>query len=137
MPNRPLPRFPEPDTQQFWDATKERKLTYPTCDDCGKVVFFPRRSCPFCGGMAMTWHESKGNGTVYTYSVVRQNRHPAFKDLGAYVVAYVDLDEGFRLTTNIVGIKDPLKDVKVGQRVKLQWLDQEGEDLKLPVFAPA
>jgi uncharacterized OB-fold protein len=137
MPNRPLPRFPEPDTQPFWEATKERRLTYPTCDQCGNVVFFPRRHCPKCGSTAMTWHDSKGLGTVYTYSVVRQNRHPAFKDLGAYVVAYVDLDEGFRMTTNVVGIADPLKDVQIGQRVKLQWLEQEDTELALPLFTPA
>ncbi|HZU78181.1 MAG TPA: Zn-ribbon domain-containing OB-fold protein [Dehalococcoidia bacterium] len=137
MPNRPLPRFPEPDTQPFWEATKEKRLTYQTCDECGNVIFFPRRHCPKCGSNKSTWHDSKGMGTVYTFSVVRQNRMPAFKDLGAYAVAYIDLDEGFRMTSNVVGVADPTKDVKIGQRVKVEWLDQEGTDIKLPVFAPA
>ena len=134
---RPLPRFPEPDTQQFWEATKEHRLTYATCDECGNLVFFPRRHCPKCGAMKQTWHESKGLGSIYSYSVVRQNRHPAFKDLGAYVVAYIDLDEGFRMTSNVVGIADPLKDVRVGQRVKVQWEDQPGGEVSLPMFIPA
>jgi uncharacterized OB-fold protein len=69
--------------------------------------------------------------------VVRQNRHPAFKDLGAYVVAYIDLDEGFRMTSNVVGIANPLADVKIGQRVKVQWEDQPSGEISLPMFTPA
>lgn len=80
--------------------------------------------------------ESAGEGTVYTYSVVRLNRHPAFAPLGPYAVAYVDLDEGFRILTNIVGVDDPLTDIKVGQRVKVAWEDQES-GISLPMFAPA
>lgn len=137
MATRPLPRFPEPDTQRFWEATREHKLTYPTCNACGKVVFYPRRHCPNCGAREQTWHESKGAGTVYSYSVIRQNRHPSFKDLGAYAIAYVDVDEGFRILTNIVGMADPTKDIAIGQRVQVQWEDQEGGQVSLPMFAPA
>jgi len=133
---RPQPRFPEPDTQPFWEATREHRLTYPTCDECGAIVWYPRRHCPKCGGMSLTWKESKGEGTVYTYSVIRQNRNPAFKDLGAYAVAYVDLDEGFRMMTGITGVADPTKDIQIGQRVRVAWEDQEG-GIALPLFAPA
>ncbi|MDP7627891.1 MAG: zinc ribbon domain-containing protein, partial [SAR202 cluster bacterium] len=83
-PLRPQPRFPEPDTQPFWDATKDRKLTYQTCDSCGEVIFYPRGHCNACGELETTWHTSSGEGTVYTYSVIMQSRHPAFKDLGPY-----------------------------------------------------
>jgi len=75
-------------------------------------------------------------GTVYTYSVVRLNRHPAFRDLGAYVVAYVDLDEGFRILTNVTGVADPLTDVKIGMRVRVKWEDQES-GIALPLFERA
>ena len=99
MPLRPQPRFPEPDTEPFWEATRRHELTYQTCDDCEGVIFFPRRHCTACGSDNTTWRVSKGEGEVYTFSVVMQSRHPAFKDLGAYAVAYVDLDEGFRIMT--------------------------------------
>lgn len=132
---RPQPRFPEPDTQPFWDATKEHKLTYQVCANA-HVVFFPRAHCPACGSGKLETRESKGEGTVYTYSVVRLNRHPAFAALGPYAVAYVDVDEGFRVLTNIVGLADPVKDAKIGQRVKLQWEDQES-GISLPMFTPA
>ena len=135
MAGRPLPRFPEPDTEAFWNATKEHKLTYQVCGK-GHVVFFARAHCPNCGSRDMTVKESKGEGTVYSHSVVRLNRHPAFAALGPYAVAYVDLDEGFRILTNLVGLADPVNEAKIGARVKVQWEDQEG-GLSLPMFAPA
>ena len=98
---RPQPQFPEPDTESFWEATKQHKLTYQTCDPCGNVIFYPRRHCPNCGSAENTVKESRGEGVIYTFSVIMQSRHPAFKDLGAFAVAYVDLDEGFRMMTNI------------------------------------
>ena len=134
---RPLPRFPEPDTEPFWEATKRHELSYPTCDACSAVVFFPRRHCPACGSESLTWHTSRGEGTVYSYSVIRQNRNPAFKDLGAYALALIDLDEGFRMFSNVTGVADPTKDIKVGMRVRVQWEDQPNSDLALPLFVPA
>lgn len=134
---RPQPRFPEPDTQPFWEATKRHELTYQTCDQCNNVIFFPRRHCPKCGSTNTTWRTSKGEGTVYSYSVVRQNRNPSFKDLGAYAVAYIDLDEGFRMMSNVVGAGDPTKDITIGMRVRVQWEDQPNSEVSLPLFAPA
>ncbi len=137
MPLRPQPRFPEPDTEPFWEATKSHELTYQTCDDCENVIFFPRRHCTVCGSDNNTWKVSKGEGTVYTFSVVMQSRHPAFKDLGAYAVAYVDLDEGFRIMTNVVGVDDPVNDIQCGMRVRLRWEDQGEGGISLPMFEPA
>lgn len=134
--DRPQPRFPEPDTQPFWDATKEHRLLYQVDPATGDVIFFPRRHSPYTGTSDLEWRESKGEGTVYSYSVVRVNRHPAFVDLGAYAVAYVDLDEGFRILTNITGVADTVNDVKIGMRVKVRWEDQES-GIALPLFAPA
>ncbi len=134
---RPQPRFPEPDSQPFWDATKRHDLTYQTCNGCGTVIFYPRRHCTACGSIETTWLSSKGEGSVYTYSVVMQSRHPAFKDLGAYALAYVDLDEGFRIMTNIVGVQDPTTDIQCGMRVKVRWEDQGEGGVSLPMFEPA
>ncbi|HJO81685.1 MAG: OB-fold domain-containing protein [SAR202 cluster bacterium] len=134
---RPQPHFPEQDTQPFWDATKRHELTYQTCDDCSNVIFFPSRHCTKCGGDNTTWNVSRGEGEVYTFSVVMQSRHPAFKDLGAYAVAYVDLDEGFRIMTNIVGVGNPIEEIQCGMRVKLVWEDQGDDQVALPMFEPA
>ncbi len=136
-PLRPQPRFPEPDTEFFWEATKRHELAYQTCNACKKVIFFPRRHCPSCGAAGSTWNVSKGTGSIYTFGVVMQSRHPAFKDLGPYAVAYVDLDEGFRIMTNIVGVKNPVKQLKCGMRVKVRWEDQGAGEVAMPIFEPA
>lgn len=136
MPNRPQPRFPELITQPFWDAAKAGKLTYQTCDDCNAVVFTPRRHCPDCGSANLSVQESKGEGSVYTYSVVRQNRMPAFAELGAYSVAYIDLDEGFRMMSTVVGVDDPVNDISIGMRVKVEFEDQDEGEYPIPVFRP-
>lgn len=136
-PMRPQPRFPEPDTEAFWDATKRHELTFQRCNSCGETIFYPRRHCTNCGSTDTSSQVSKGEGVVYTFSVVVQNRHPAFKDLGAYAVGYVDLDEGFRLMTNIVGILDPIRDIECGMRVRVRWEDQGEGQVSLPMFEPA
>ncbi len=65
-----------------------------------------------------------------------QSRNPAFAELGPYAVAYVDLDEGFRMMTNIVGVKIRLKDIQCGMRVKLRWEEQgEGDIVSTDVRA--
>ena len=134
---RPQPRFPEPDTQPFWEATKRHELTYQTCDRCQTVVFYSRRHCTACGSGELTRRISRGQGSVYTFSVIMQSRHPAFAELGPYAVGYVDLDEGFRMMTNIVGVQDPTKDIRCGMRVKPRWEDQGAGDISLPMFEPA
>jgi hypothetical protein len=134
---RPQPRFPEPDTQPFWDATKRHELTYQTCNSCNAVIFYPRHHCTTCGSLETTWHVSKGTGTVYTFSVVMQSRHPAFAELGPYAIAYIDLDEGFRMMSNVVGVQDPIRDIHCGMRVKLRWEDQGEGGISLPLFEPA
>jgi uncharacterized OB-fold protein len=130
---RPLPRFPEADSEPFWRATKQHELKYQRCQDCSNIVFYPRQHCTECGSPNLTWHTSAGLGTVYTYSIVRVNRSPAFRDLVPYVVAWIDLDEGFRMMSNVVGL-NRVEDVQVGMRVKVQWEDYD--EVALPLFAP-
>jgi uncharacterized protein len=137
MPDRPMPAFPEFDTQAFWEATKERKLVYQKCNDCQTVVFTPRSHCTSCLGRNVATLESKGEGEVYTFSVVRQNRQPAFADMGAYSVAYIDLDEGFRMLSSVVGVDDPTTDISVGMRVKVDFEAQDSSEYLVPVFRPA
>ncbi len=136
MPNRPQPIFPEPDTKHYWDGVKEGELRYQTCEDCKAVNFTPTAHCQACGSAKTKWNVSKGEGTVYTFSVVRQNRIPGFQELGAYAVAYVDLDEGFRMLTNVVGVADPTKEIKIGQRVKVEYEKQDSGEYPIPVFRP-
>lgn len=137
MANRMQPAFPEQDTEYFWEGAKQGELRYQKCDACGAVVFYPRAHCTGCGSDNLSWHVSKGLGTVYTYSVVRQNRSPAFADLGAYAVAYVDLDEGFRMMSGIIGVENPTTEISIGMRVKAEFEPQESGEYPVPLFRPA
>jgi uncharacterized OB-fold protein len=131
---RPLPGLFELDTQPFWQATKDHELRYQQCDDCDTVVFYPRRHCTGCLGSSLTWKTSAGQGTVYTYSIVRQAYHPFFRSRVPYAIAWIDLDEGPRLLSNVVGIEDPINDLAIGQRVKVTWEDHD--ELAIRLFEP-
>lgn len=135
MAKRPQPQFPEKNTQPFWEGVKQRELRYQTCDDCSTIVFSPRLVCTACGSSNLSWNVSKGEGTVYTYSVVRQNRMPGFIDLGAYSVAYIDLDEGFRMLSTVI-VDDPTTQIHIGQRVRVDFEEQEEGEYPIPVFRP-
>lgn len=132
---RPLPKLKELDTRDFWLATKNKKLSYQQCSDCGTVVFYPRRHCTGCTGNNLSWKTASGQGTVYSYSVVRQSYHPFFRSQTPYAVAWIDLDEGPRILSNIVGVEDPITEVKIGQKVVVEW--EEHEELNIPLFKPA
>ncbi|MCK9486310.1 MAG: Zn-ribbon domain-containing OB-fold protein [Dehalococcoidia bacterium] len=136
MANRLQPVFPEQDTEHFWEGAKQGELRYQQCNACDTVVFTPRAHCTACGSDDLAWKVSAGAGEVYTYSVVRQNRSPAFADLGAYAVAYIDLDEGFRMMSGIVGVGDPTQEVRIGMRVQVEFEPQESGEYPIPVFRP-
>ena len=133
-PTRPLPNPNEADTRAFWEGTKDKELRYQKCNDCSTVVFYPRRHCTGCLGNDLSWHTASGQGTVYSYSVVRQSYHPFFRSRVPYAVAWIDLDEGPRLLSNVVGVEDPLNEVQIGQRVEVEW--EEHEKLSIPLFRP-
>tara|TARA_B100001964_G_C14231190_1_gene600119 strand:+ start:475 stop:891 length:417 start_codon:yes stop_codon:yes gene_type:complete len=134
-PTRPLPHTNEMDTREFWAATKDKELRYQQCDDCNTVVFYPRRHCMGCTSGNLTWKLAKGFGTVYTYSVVRQSYHPFFRGKVPYAVAWIELDEGPRMLSNVIEVDDPSADVQIGMKVELVW--EEHEEVNIPLFRPA
>ena len=75
-PMRPQPRFPEPDTEAFWDATKRHELTFQRCNSCGETIFYPRRHCTNCGSTDTSSQVSKGEGVVYTFTEHAHRVHP-------------------------------------------------------------
>lgn len=127
---RVLPRFPEPDTEPFWEMARQHRLGYQVCVRCGGLVFYPRQHCTHCTSTELEWRQSSGRGIIYTYTVMRQHGHPAFAAMLPYVLAFVDIEEGFRLLTQIVDA-DPAE-IRIGQRVQVQWLEQGS--VMLPAF---
>ena len=134
-PTRPLPQIDEPDTGEFWRRTRDGHLSYQQCGDCSGIVFYPRNHCTHCLGDALQWKPASGRATLYTFSVVRQSYHPFFRSRVPYAVAWVDLEEGPRLLSNIVGVMDPAAELSIGQRLVLEW--EQHEELSIPLFRPA
>ncbi|HEU4760042.1 MAG TPA: Zn-ribbon domain-containing OB-fold protein [Dehalococcoidia bacterium] len=129
---KPLPS-PSPVSQPFWDGTKAGELRLQRCRDCGQHIFYPRSMCPFCLSEHLEWVAASGRGKVYSYTVVRRAMNPAFQEDVPYLLAIVELDEGPRLTTNIVNCAPD--EARVDMPVKATY-DDVTPDITLLKFEP-
>ena len=129
-PDRPQPPS-TPDSEPFWEATRERRLKLQWCLSCNRVVHFPRSLCPHCGGRDLQWREAPGTGTVYSFTVDHRPPPPFGPD--PWVVALVELDEGARLMTNISGCS--ADQVRIGMPVEVAW-EPLPDGRHLPIFQP-
>lgn len=137
---RPTPTRLEPpagpESGPFWEATREERLLVQWCPDCDRGVFYPRTLCPHCGGgrTGLEWREACGRATVYAATVEHRAAPVGFSGGEPYCVALVDLHEGVRMMTNIVGC--PPADVRSGMAVMVTW-EPLTDGRKLPLFRPA
>lgn len=122
-------------TRPYWDATAAGRLDLQACAACGERPFPPRLTCPACGSRDLAWSTVSGRGRVHTFTVVHRAPHPSFADEVPFVVAVVELDEGPRLTTNIVDCSP--SDVTIGIPVEVTFLPLGDGDVTLPVFRPS
>ena len=117
-----------PENKPYFDAAAEGKLLVKQCGACGEFHHYPRSLCPHCFSDRTEWREAKGTGTVYSYSVLRRGVPVP------YCIAYVKLDEGISMLTNIVDCD--LDAVRIGQEVKVVFRQSEG-GAAVPMFTPA
>ncbi|MDX5567081.1 OB-fold domain-containing protein [Streptomyces sp. ID05-04B] len=101
--------LPEADafTRTYWDAAAEGRLLIRRCGACARAHHYPREFCPHCWSEDVTWEEASGLATLYTWSVVHRNDLPPFGERTPYVAAMVDLAEGPRMSTELVGGTEP------------------------------
>jgi uncharacterized OB-fold protein len=118
-------------TAPFWDGCAEGELRYQRCADCGTANFTPTELCRGCSSRELAWSTSTGRGSVYTWTVVHRPVTPSFTT--PYAVAIVDLDDGYRMLTNIIGIEP--QDIHEGLRVRVDP-HPVGGDRVLPYFRP-
>ena len=124
----------EDETRPFWDALREGKLLVGQCAGCGRAHYYPRPMCPHCWGEDVTMIPAGGKGTLYTWSTVFVNDLPPFNTMLPYVAAQVDLAEGVRITTRIVGAQG--RNLAIGMPVFLDF-EAISDDVTIPVFRPA
>jgi uncharacterized OB-fold protein len=130
--SKPRPR-PAPESLPFWEAARAHRLLLPRCNACSRHWFPPARRCPHCLSSDFVWAEASGHGRIYSFVVFHRVYHPAFESDVPYVVAIVELDEGPRLLTNIVGT--PAKEVRCDMRVRVIF--EDFNDYTLPKFTVA
>ena len=126
--SRPAPIRTE-DNQFFWDAAAQGRLVGQRCSGCGRFNHPPRPMCPVCHSLDYEIVELSGTGQVYSYAVLHHPRSPKFTY--PVVAALVDLDEGIRMVTNLVGIEPA--DVRIGMPVRVTF-ERTEDGGRLPVF---
>jgi hypothetical protein len=127
---KPLPRVDE-ENRWFFEACARRELFLQRCAVCGTLRYYPRALCPACLSSETKYQRMSGCGTVYTFTVTYQNQAPGFRDELPYVMAYVQLDEGSRILTNIVHTEP--QTVRIGMPVEVVFEDFD-EGLALAKF---
>jgi uncharacterized protein len=126
----PLPR-PTRLSRPHWEGCQEGVLRVQRCRACGGYVFIPQPICTHCQADALDWVASSGRGVVYSYTVVHRPPRPAFAT--PYVVAIVELEEGWHMLTNLIDIEP--EQVHVGLPVAVRFRPISDE-IALPYFGP-
>lgn len=132
MSEGPVPE-PTPETLPFWEGTAAGELRIQWCNACEKFYFYPRPYCPTCLSDDVEWRVVSGRGTLASYNI-NYRPFPQFKTDRPQVIALVQLDEGVRLMSNIVGVEPLPEKLPLGLRLKVGF-EPRGEQF-LPVFSP-
>ncbi len=130
---KPLP-VPTPETEPFWSAARDHRLSLPKCAACGTVRFPPSAHCPDCGAAEHDWVDLSGTGKVFSFVTFQRLYNKGWEGEIPYVVALIQLDEGPRILSGLTGID--AADVVCDMPVKVVF-DDVTEDVTLPKFTPA
>jgi len=130
---KPLPHIDE-ESRPWWEAVQRHELYVQKCRDCGDLRFHPRALCTSCMSSRTEWVRCKGSGKIYTFTVTNQNQAGGFRDSLPYVMAWVEVDEGLKMLTNIIDC--PPEQVKIGMPVEAVF-DDVTPEVTLVKFRPA
>jgi len=114
------------ENKAFFDAAREGRLLIKRCLDCGETHYYPRAGCPFCGSPRTEWIPTQGRGRIYSYSTMRRVPEP-------YTIAYVTLDEGPTMLTNLVDCD--VERLRIGDPVRVVFRSAAGGEA-IPMFTP-
>ena len=118
----------------YWDSLAQGALSFQRCSACGHAWLPARSECPSCLDDQWAWEKAAGGAKLISWVVYHTAFHPAFAKRLPYNVAVVELDEGPRLISNLVGMADP-KTFKIDQRLRLVMEDENGT--AVPRFKPS
>ena len=129
---KPVP-VPNEDTRVLFEGAARGELMIQHCLGCGEYRFVARKRCDACASPEFEWVAAGGRGKVITFAWVHQRYHPGFYDELPYNIAVVELDEGPRFITNVVGMEG--RELRGGMPVEVVF--EAREDVHIPVFRPA
>ncbi|MDQ7783052.1 MAG: Zn-ribbon domain-containing OB-fold protein [Desulfomonilaceae bacterium] len=129
---KPIPQI-QPWSAPFWEGTKKHELLIQECAECGARIFYPRKYCPECWSSNMGWSRARGRGRIYSHTTTMTGVETKFLEDLPFVLAIIDLDEGVRMTGNVVDC-DP-DDVSIGMEVEVVFDDVTSE-ITLPKWRP-
>jgi len=124
---------PTPETQHFWDGTREGELRLQRCNACGKVYFPPRPFCPACAAREVNVFAASGKGRLYSY-VIHHRPVPGFT--APYAIAVVELDEGPRMMTNIIDCPQTPEALQLDMALEVAF-EKLDDETTLPLFRHA
>jgi uncharacterized OB-fold protein len=125
---------PQAETQPFWDAARDGRLLVMRNRTTGRHYFYPRPFDPETWSDDVEWVEVSGRAHLYTYAVVRRNDLPPWPERVPYVAAIVELEEGPRMMTQVVGCD--VDDLEIGMPLEVAFRELTDE-VTVPVFRPA
>ena len=120
-------------TKPFWDYCKSHELRMQFCTRCNEWIWYPKAWCPNCGSrQGIEWRRLSGKGSIYSFTVIRQviDNSPAFQADMPFVIGLVELDEGPRIYSNVMGKPE---EVAIGDGVSL-YFDDVTSEFSLPKF---
>jgi len=130
MPEQIPQTTPDGDSQVYWEGIARGELRIQRCVTCTRYGFDPRSICPHCFSDRLSWVAASGKGTIYSYTVAHQAFGPFAKEV-PFVIAIVELEEGVRMLTRIIG--SPRERIAIGAPVHVSF-ESIAEGPTLPYF---
>lgn len=132
-PTKAEPR-PTPETEPFWEGCAAGELRLQRCVPCDAYYFPPRPQCPTCWSTDVEWRRTSGRGSLHSY-VINHRAAPGFEDETPYAIAIVQLEEGPRLMSNIVGVENTPDNLPLDMELEVTF--EERGAVHVPLFRPA
>ena len=128
--------LPEPSERSapFFEAAREGVLRLQRCPACDTWTFPFRKRCQQCGATELEWSDSRGRGTLYSHALLRRQYHPRHEGRLPLILAWIDLDEGVRIPSNVVDVEPDALRVGMPVEVAFETFPDGGV---IPVFRPA
>ena len=133
--SKPLP-VPQPESEHYWQQAAAGKLVIQKCQECGEAQFYPRVLCAHCGGQSLEWLECSGRANLFTFAIVHVPPHPGFAGEVPYITAIVELEEGVKMPSQVIGIEPDPAEIHIGMPLQVVF-EKATDEISLPVFQPA